>query len=169
MISGLHRQIGKIHFWSNWANRITEIFLFVIGLGMALIIGTQVFSRYVLNHSLFWSEEVGRICLVWISFLGASAAYKRRAHIGVDFLVARLPHNLRYAVAILVLVLSLVFFGVLIVYGTIFAAFISGQKTAALGLPLTLTYTAIPLSGALFSLHALSHLCKLIDPLEGSQ
>jgi len=169
VISGLHRQIGKIHFWSNWANRITEIFLFVIGLGMALIIGTQVFSRYVLNHSLFWSEEVGRICLVWISFLGASAAYKRRAHIGVDFLVARLPHNLRYAVAILVLVLSLVFFGVLIVYGTIFAAFISGQKTAALGLPLTLTYTAIPLSGALFSLHALSHLCKLIDPLEGSQ
>jgi len=169
VISGLHRQIGKIHFWSNWANRITEIFLFVIGLGMALIIGTQVFSRYVLNHSLFWSEEVGRICLVWISFLGASAAYKRRAHIGVDFLVARLPHNLRYAVAILVLVLSLVFFGVLIVYGTICAAFISGQKTAALGLPLTLTYTAIPLSGALFSLHALSHLCKLIDPLEGSQ
>ncbi len=169
MISGLHRQIGKIHRWSNWANRITEIFLFFIGLGMALIIGTQVFSRYVLNHSLFWSEEVGRICLVWISFLGASAAYKRRAHIGVDFLVARLPHNLRYAVAILVLVLSLVFFGVLIVYGTIFAAFISGQKTAALGLPLTLTYTAIPLSGALFSLHALSHLCKLIDPLEGSQ
>ncbi|MGA7875101.1 MAG: TRAP transporter small permease [Desulfoferrobacter sp.] len=169
MISGLHRQIGKIHLWSNWANHITEIFLFVIGLGMALIIGTQVFSRYVLNHSLFWSEEVGRICLVWISFLGASAAYKRRAHIGVDFLVARLPHNLRYAVAILVLVLSLVFFGVLIVYGTIFAAFISGQKTAALGLPLTLTYTAIPLSGALFSLHALSHLCKLIDPLEGSQ
>jgi len=169
VISGLHRQIVKIHFWSNCANRITEIFLFVIGLGMALIIGTQVFSRYVLNHSLFWSEEVGRICLVWISFLGASAAYKRRAHIGVDFLVARLPHNLRYAVAILVLVLSLVFFGVLIVYGTIFAAFISGQKTAALGLPLTLTYTAIPLSGALFSLHALSHLCKLIDPLEGSQ
>ena len=169
MNSGLHRQIGKIHRCSYWLNRITEISLFIIGLSMTLVIGTQVFSRYVLNHSLFWSEEVGRICLVWISFLGASAAYKRRAHIGIDFLVARLPHNLRYAAAIFVLILSLVFFGVLIIYGTIFAAFISGQKTAALGLPLTLTYAAIPLSGILFSLHALSHLCTLVDPLGKSQ
>lgn len=169
MNSVLQRQIEKIHGCSNWVNCITEIFLFNIGFAMALVIGAQVFSRYVLNHSLFWSEEVGRICLVWISFLGASAAYKRRAHIGIDFLVARLPHNLRCAVAILVVILSFCFFGVLIVYGTIFAAFISGQKTAALGLPLTITYLAIPLSGVLFSLHALSHLFNLVDSLGKSQ
>jgi TRAP-type transport system small permease protein len=117
----------------------------------------------VLNHSLFWSEEVGRICLVWISFLGASAAYKRRAHIGIDFLVSRLPHGLQHTFAILVVLLSLFFFMLLFIYGVIFVHFISGQKTAALGFPSALPYTVIPLSGALFSVHAVSHLCLLLQ------
>ncbi len=168
MNSGLSRHIQGIHLASDWANRVTEILLFIVGLNMALIIGAQVFSRYVLNHSLFWSDEVGRICLVWISFLGASAAYKRHAHIGVDFLVARLSYHLRIRFAVFGVLLSLLFFAVLVLYGIIFALFISGQKTAALGLPLSLTYSAIPLSGMLFSLHAVSHLCRLLGLREGS-
>ena len=169
MTSTLTQLCAKLDSWSGRANRITEVFLFVIGFGMAMVTGVQVFSRYVLNHSLFWSEEVGRICLVWISFLGASAAYKRRAHIGIDFVVARLPHNTQHLVAILVLLLSLVFFAVLIVYGSVFAFFIAGQKTAALGLPLAFPYLVIPLSGGLFSLHALSHLCRFLEPPKGEK
>jgi TRAP-type transport system small permease protein len=166
MMAGLARLSAGVDSMSAWINRVTEVVLFVIGFSMAMITGVQVFSRYVLNHSLFWSEEVGRICLVWISFLGASAAYRRRAHIGIDFLVARLPHSLRHNIAILVVLLSLVFFVVLFVYGVLFVLFVSGQNTAALGLPLALPYTVIPLSGALFSLHALNHLCLLLQQRE---
>lgn len=169
MIHGFNRVSGGLHTLSGWANTSTEVSLFVIGFGMAVVTGVQVFSRYALNHSLFWSEEVGRICLVWISFLGASAAYKRRAHIGVDFLVARLPRTMRQTLAVAVILFSLIFFIVLIVYGVIFALFVSGQKTAALGLPLSLPYSVIPLSGVLFALHALSHLCEFIGSGEGGQ
>lgn len=163
MTAGGPRVISRIHSFSERLNRITESFLVVIGMTMALVTGLQVFSRYALNHSLFWSEEVGRICLVWISFLGASAAYKRRAHIGMDFMVVRLPHKTRRTIEMLVVFLSLTFFVVLMVYGTVFACFISGQKTAALGLPLSLTYLVIPFSGAIFSVHAISSLCRLFQ------
>jgi len=169
MTSELAQLCARLDLWSGRANRITEVLLFVIGFGMAMLTGVQVFSRYVLNHSLFWSEEVGRICLVWISFLGASAAYRRRAHIGVDFLVVRLPHYTQHLVAILVLLLSLVFFVVLIAYGTLFAFFVVGQKTAALGLPLIFPYLVVPLSGGLFCLHALSHLCRLFQQPGGGK
>ena len=163
MTSGWAGMSAWIHRLSERLNRLTEALLVVIGVTMALVTGLQVFSRYVLNHSLFWSEEVGRICLVWISFLGASAAYKRRAHIGMDFLVVRLPQNIRRKLEALVVLLSLIFFMVLMIYGTVFSSFITGQRTAALGLPLTLAYLVIPLSGAIFSVHAVSNLCRLLE------
>jgi len=159
--AGLARFASMVNTWSDWGNRVTEIALAVIGSGMAIVIAVQVFSRYVLNYSLFWSEEVGRICLVWITFLGGSAAYKRHGHIGVDFFVKRLPIGLQRLCTVLVLLLSLAFFSVLMIYGFNFVLFVSAQKTTALGLPLPFPYMVIPLGGALFFLHALDHLLQL--------
>jgi TRAP-type transport system small permease protein len=148
--------------WSEWAGWATEMLLCLIGSTMALLIGVQVFSRYVLNHSLFWSEEVARICLVWITFLGGSAAYRRHAHLGIDFFVKHLPLRLQRASEFLVLVASLIFFAVLIFYGTVFVWFVSAQKTAALGLSTALPYLVIPVGGALFFLHGLRDLLELL-------
>jgi TRAP-type transport system small permease protein len=153
-----------IRHWSDRAGKATEILLCIIGSTMALLIGVQVISRYVLNYSLFWSEEVGRICLVWITFLGGSAAYRRHAHIGIDFFVNRLPSRLKHASQILVVMASMVFFTVLIAYGSVFVWFVSGQKTAALGLPTALPYLIIPVAGALFFLHGLRDLLELLFP-----
>jgi TRAP-type C4-dicarboxylate transport system permease small subunit len=153
---------SKTTSWSTRLNRWVEAFLFVIGLGMALLMGAQVFSRYVLNHSIFWSEEVGRMSLVWLSFLGASAAYKRHLHIGIDFLVRRFPAPLKRTIEIGIILISLIFFGILIIYGFSFARFVSAQKTAALGISQAIPYIALPLSGGLFFLHGLSHLLELM-------
>jgi TRAP-type C4-dicarboxylate transport system permease small subunit len=148
--------------WSDWVNRGVEGALFAIGVAMALITGIQVFSRYALNHSLFWSEEFGRGCLVWITFLGGSAAYKRRAHIGLGFLVARFSHDIQRGLGIVVLLLSLGFFAILVVYGCAFVLFTAGQKTPALGIPKAIPYLAVPLGGLAFFLHGLSHLADLL-------
>ena len=160
---------ARVSSTSNRANCGVESLLFVIGLGMALLTGTQVFSRYLLNHSLFWSEEVGRMCLVWISFLGASAVYKRGGHIGIYFLVQRLPHRVRRILAILLLLLSFFFFAIMIIFGFSFVAFTAGQKTAALGIPKSIPYLAIPLSGLLFFLHGFNHLLELLTDREPGQ
>jgi len=153
---------ARIQWLSDRANKVVEGVLVVIALAITMITGLQVFSRYVLNHSLFWSEEVGRILLVWISFLGATAAYKRRAHIGIDFLASRLALRAQRLVKTAVLVLSLAFFAVLITYGSAFALFVLGQKTAALHVPVSAAYLVIPASGALFFLHGLDQLLSLL-------
>lgn len=156
------RFASLVHAWSDWSGRVTEVALCLIGSGMALLIAVQVFSRYALNHSLFWSEEVGRICLVWITFLGGSAAYKRHAHIGVDFFVKRLTVNLQKGCTVGVLLLSLIFFSILMIFGFHFAWFVSAQRTTALGLPLAFPYLVIPLGGGLFFLHGLDHLLEIL-------
>lgn len=139
-------------------NRVVEFLLSVLGLGMALLVAVQVFFRYALNNSIFWSEELARFLLVWLTFLGASVAYYRGAHAGVDFLYKRTGLGSRRAMNILVYLLSLAFFLVMVAYGWQFAHFIRLQVSAALSLPKWIPHSIIPLSGAILALHSLNFL-----------
>jgi TRAP-type C4-dicarboxylate transport system permease small subunit len=143
---------------SDAAGRVTEGLLFLVTGTVVLLIGAQVLFRYVLNHSIFWAEEVGRILLVWITFLGASAAFKRKAHMGVDFFVQRLPPSTRKLCRCCVLLAASSFFAVLIVHGWLYCAFLSTQKTPALGIPMPIPFAVLPVSGLLFLLHACDQL-----------
>jgi TRAP-type transport system small permease protein len=60
--------------------------LFVAGIFMAMVgIGSwQVFSRFVLNFTPSWSEEVQIFGHIWLVFLAIPIAYRRGAHISVE-------------------------------------------------------------------------------------
>lgn len=145
-------------------NRFAERSLLLLGLLMAIIVILQVFCRYILNHSLFWSEELARYLLVWLTFLGASVAYYRNMHPGVDVLYSRLPSNLKRYSRIIVYLLSLVFFLIMIWYGCRFAYFVKAQTTPALLLPKWTIFSVIPISGVFLSLHAVAKLFRELFP-----
>lgn len=44
----------------------------------------QVFTRYVLNNPLPWSEEAARYLSMWAMFLGAVTVTSRHGHLCVD-------------------------------------------------------------------------------------
>lgn len=50
-----------------------------------------VVARYILHISLPWAEEVARLLLVWLTFMGAAAATFKRTNIRVDTIYARFP------------------------------------------------------------------------------
>ena len=87
---------------SRSVNKWIEFVLFGLGLSMSIIVAVQVFCRYVLNHSLFWSEELTRYLLVWLNFLGASVAYYRKVHPGIDVIYSRMPDSIQRTAAITV-------------------------------------------------------------------
>ncbi len=148
-----------IEFWDGLSRRINigvEYSLFGMGLAMSIIVGVQVFSRYALNYSLFWSEELARYLLVWLTFLGASAAYRRRVHPGIDVLVKRMPDGMAKASAILVHLISIGLFTVMIVFGIRFAHFVRFQISPALYLPKWFLFSVIPASGLILTIHALA-------------
>jgi TRAP-type transport system small permease protein len=152
---------------SDWVDRVVRALLCFIGGGMALLIGVQVFSRYALNTSIFWAEEVGRMCLVWITFLGATAAYRRHQHVGVDLFVRRMPRRMQVASGLTAWSVSMGLFGVVLFYGIRFLGFVAHQKTAALGLSMVVPYMVIPTSGAVFLLHGLRHLLEQVHGSPG--
>ncbi|MBE0617888.1 MAG: TRAP transporter small permease, partial [Proteobacteria bacterium] len=102
---------------------------------MAAVVAAQVFFRYGLNRSLFWSEELARYQLVWLSFLGATVAYRCQANPSIDAIYRRLSPRAQRAAAVAVHLCSLALFGVMVVYGTQFAHFVRAQISPALHLP----------------------------------
>ena len=62
--------------------------LLMIALVVDVFLG--VFSRYVLQATFKWYDEVARLCFVWIIFLGAAVAVRRRLHFRVHLLIDRL-------------------------------------------------------------------------------
>lgn len=139
-------------------NRFAEKSLLLLGLLMAVIVILQVFCRYILNHSLFWSEELARYLLVWLTFLGASVGYYRNMHPGVDVFYSRLSESLKRYARIGVAGLSLLFFLVMIWYGFRFAYFVRLQTTPALSLPKWTIFSIIPISGLLLFIHGFAKL-----------
>ncbi|GAB6175816.1 TRAP transporter small permease [Desulfobaculum senezii] len=152
----MHVLLTAIRRLSGLVNTLTEGALMLCAVGMVAVISLQVFCRYVLNDSLFWSEELGRMLLVWLTFLGACVAYKRGAHIGVDILTERLSGHPRRAAHILAHLVALAFFAVLITSGMRVLDFMQYQQTAALGITKQIPFSVVPLSGAVLFLHGVA-------------
>ena len=58
---------------------------------MVVMVFGNVVLRYGFNSGIIVSEELSRWLFLWVTFLGAIVALKERAHLGSDFLIARLP------------------------------------------------------------------------------
>lgn len=151
---------------SQTINQGVEYLLFVFGLSMAVIVAVQVFFRYILNHSLFWSEELARYLLIWITFLGASSAYRRKGHPGIDMLYNRVSESVRRSLSIVVHLVSMMLFVIMIRYGIEFSYFVRMQISPALYIPKWVIYAIIPVSGMILIIHAL---CFLFQTITGTR
>lgn len=52
--------------------------------GLAAIVFLQFFTRYVLNNSLSWTEEIARYMLMVLVFVGGAMVTRRRTQIAVE-------------------------------------------------------------------------------------
>lgn len=77
---------------------------------LAVVVFLQFFTRYVLNDSLAWTEEVARYLLILVCFLGAITATRRGAHITLEFLMRMVPPHLAKALTVLSQTITLGFF-----------------------------------------------------------
>ncbi|MGI9568937.1 MAG: TRAP transporter small permease [Desulfobulbia bacterium] len=81
----------------------TALFSIIITLTIA-----QVFFR-LFDHPLIWSEELVRLLLVWIGFLGAAVACWDGTHLKVDAIAAKLPFGLRRILVVINGLIALIF------------------------------------------------------------
>ena len=147
---------STIEIVSSRSNAFVEGVMGVLLAAMTLLAGAQIGGRFVFGYSIFWSDELARFLLIWVSFLGISVGVRRSAHPGVDTLVRALPSRWARPALLAALFLALLFFGVMVWYGAALVARTWPQRSTSLGLRMGIPYLAVPVAGGLMALHALA-------------
>jgi len=151
--------------------RWDDIPVFVIFWILAFVVFLQFFTRYVLNDSLGWTEEIARFLLIAVTFTGAIMAVRKESHIAVEFLyrwVSRTGRRIAQGVIDLV---TIGFFG-LLTWLTIQLSGRTQQMMVSIDVPKSYVYWFVAVCFAGMTLYALingwRHLrtgtSKLIDP-----
>lgn len=136
---------------------------------ITVVMGLQVFYRYVLNDSLIWAEEVCRYGLIWVTFLFAGIAFQRGEMVALTFARDILPGKLRLLFMVLGYTSALILLWVLAYYGYIYAQRNVHQSMPAarfilealLGqdsrprLSIFWVYIAVPIGLSILSIHVL--------------
>lgn len=76
MVETMDKIVGVLY-------KIIRVALCVILLAMIGILMAHIISRYILNSSLTWSEELLKILLVWFGMMSVSVLAARREHVSI--------------------------------------------------------------------------------------
>jgi TRAP-type transport system small permease protein len=121
-----------------------------------------VITRYVTSQPAVWASEVAAIAFAWLTFFGASACFRHRAHPSIDMLVARLPPAPQRAVRLGVDLLVAAFLAYFCWLGLEFSVAAWDNPTAVLRLPMTIVYGPITLASLMMLAR---HLAAMRRPL----
>ncbi|MXN66182.1 TRAP transporter small permease subunit [Stappia sp. GBMRC 2046] len=144
IIDRLSAALGQFAAWAYFAT--------------ALMLGYEVFMRYVFIAPTIWAEELSRLFLVWGTFAGAAILVHRRQHIAITVLTDALPPRLKHLQQVVVLLFIAFIAAVTVWYAFDIAAdsFTRGRTTGSmLDVPAWWNEAAIPVCFTLLSLQAL--------------
>jgi TRAP-type C4-dicarboxylate transport system permease small subunit len=123
---------------------------------------TQVLMRYFPGAPPSWTEELAIILFAWLVLLYATVGLREGFHVAIE----AIPTHWRFLSRLTDRIAALLAGGFGLVTLTAGIAYVertSGQKTAALQLPIEVLYLCVPVCGALFILHAAA---RLIEPAD---
>jgi len=128
---------------------------------MSIAVFIQIIFRYLLHQPIYWSEEIPRFILIWLTFLGSAIAMKNHSHLSISLLTNRLAVQKRIWVQFFANLLSLLFISILVWGGIIITILTMPNRTAALQMPTGLVYLAVPVGGILMIIYLLKNTIEL--------
>ncbi len=116
-----------------------------LALGLFWLLGLTVFyqfiTRYVLNDSAAWTEEIARYQLIAVVFIGAAIGVAKNSHIQVDFFYRHMPPRMSRRMSDLVDVVRIGFFAAAVVMTIQMMLKIGNQtRMTVVDLPMNVVY-----------------------------
>ncbi|MBP1844851.1 TRAP-type C4-dicarboxylate transport system permease small subunit [Rhizobium petrolearium] len=148
---------------------LSRLSLYIAGLGivaMTLIVGWQVFGRYVLNDSPSWSEPLSLYLMSWFIMLGAAVGVRESVHLGLDIVRYAMPPAIQKAMDLISLGL-IVLFGIGMTYYSALLAIGTWSATIpVLGWPGGTDFFPMIVGGAMIALFSLE---RFVDVAIGEE
>jgi TRAP-type C4-dicarboxylate transport system permease small subunit len=138
-----------------WLSRIS---LYISGVGliaMTMIVGWQVFGRYILNDSPSWSEPLSLHLMSWFIMLGAAVGVRESVHLGLDIVRYVMSPPIQKAMDLVSLGL-IVLFGIgMAYYSTLLAEGTWSATIPVLGWPGGVDFFPMIVGGVMITIFAL--------------
>lgn len=150
------------HRAADWLLRIGGAGLIL----MTLIVGWQVFGRYVLNSSPSWSEQASLTLMIWYVTFAAAAGVREGFHIRIVALENAMPERIARVMRVAA--------NAVVGACGIAMAFWGGELVArtwshvipSLGISRGFAYLGLPIAGALIALFSLE---RILEELAGEE
>src|SRR5215468_12692046 len=126
---------------------------------LGLVLG-NVFARAYFHHSFLWADEVARLSLSILAFIGGAVAYRRRDHAFVRVVLNLVPRSVERTCLALSDIIVLFVVGLT---GSASAEFIAsswGERTPIFQIPAALIALPLPVGMALLALYAVDNLYR---------
>jgi TRAP-type C4-dicarboxylate transport system permease small subunit len=142
---------GRIDWWE-LIEASVGIFLM---LSMLVSAALQVLVRYLFsdNVDIPWTEEFGRLAMIWAAFWGAASLQRVDDHIRMSAVYDLLPSGIQKAVRLLGDVIVLLVLAPIVWLGWENARSLDVMSSISLGVPLSIFAYPVPIGGALMMVH----------------
>ena len=159
---------GGFDFWKLIEDTVSHFLL----LAMLVSATLQVVVRYLLSDTVTmpWTEEFGRLVMVWAALWGAAALQRSDDHISMAVVFDLLPPKAQLGVRLFGDLVTLAVLAPIVWFGWKSAVSLDIMYTIALGLPLSVFAYPIPVAGTLIVLHTVSLMVRRVrgQPIRSS-
>jgi len=115
---------------------VALVFFWLLG----LCVFYQFFTRYALNDSASWTEEIARYLLMCVVFFGIASATRRTRHIHVDFMYRLVPASVGRIMSTIIDVLRIGFFAIAVVLTIQMMTRMTSLQMTIIDLPMNIVY-----------------------------
>lgn len=151
------------------SQRLTKAGMMISAAGlvaMTLVLGWQVFARYVLNSSPAWSETTAMLLLLYYVMLAAAVGVHDGFHLGLRVLLDNVSKPIKRSLQIFNHALICVFGVGMVIGGSRLAEFTVNHIIPTLDISRAFAYVPFAISGILITIFALEKMLLLSLKIE---
>lgn len=119
-----------------------------------ILVVMNVFTRYFLNFTFYWAEEIAVSCFVWVIFLGFAHAYRLDELIGISAIVNLFHGKARAFIKIITNIIVFIISFAMFYFSYNYTSKMT-KITSALEVPYQLVYSSIVISFLLVCIYAI--------------
>ncbi len=153
-LNSAKRVIDKIMEW---------LCIAILGV-MTVLVVYQVITRYFFHKPSAYSEAISQYLFVWMIMYGSAYIFGKKEHLDITVLKDKMKGTTLMVVEILTNICLVLFALAVLTYGGyMIAAQQMGTTDAALGIPMGVIYSAIPISGVFTLFYAVYNCFLAVD------
>ena len=124
-------------------NRLVEAVGFSVLVMIVVVIFANAFSRYALNYSFSWAEELVQMSMPWLAMTGVFLSVRRGTMIKIDYFFEKIPERFQPAIAYFGYSLNILILMSMAIVSLEFVFLFGGDEALYVGLPTGFSTSAL--------------------------